>query len=255
MKTSGTQTPWGDFSLCSMDIILLELLRANSLRTRSEHSSQSAHTLHYVRTHPGTIAERNLISAKLARLCGDSTPHWVQTEKAQIPSWKVQLWSDPFLTWILPNPMVCNIHKTKWISMRQLPGNIYLVVIWLYVHPGIILIYLKMHLKDLITPNIYAPHWDGGGMHSICFFRASVRSLAGDISLTVKDIPFILLGDNAYIRGLSFLHISRKFNIWIWRPSWEFGFRTENGHHITQRLCLLKFDLKSCLHIYTSQIN
>jgi hypothetical protein len=41
------------------------------VRTRSEHSSQSAHTLHYVRTHPGTIAERNLISAKLARLCGD----------------------------------------------------------------------------------------------------------------------------------------------------------------------------------------
>jgi hypothetical protein len=57
------------------------------VRTRSEHSSQSAHTLHYVRTHPGTIAERDLISAKLARLCGDSRPHWVQTEKAEIPSW------------------------------------------------------------------------------------------------------------------------------------------------------------------------
>jgi hypothetical protein len=56
------------------------------VRTRSEHNSQSAHTLHYVRTHPGTIAERNLISAKLARLCGDSWPHWVQTEKAEIPS-------------------------------------------------------------------------------------------------------------------------------------------------------------------------
>jgi hypothetical protein len=53
------------------------------VRTRSEHSSQSAHTLHYVRTHPGTVAERNLISAKLARLCGDSRPHWVQTEKAE----------------------------------------------------------------------------------------------------------------------------------------------------------------------------
>jgi hypothetical protein len=62
------------------------------VRTRSEHSSQSAHTLHYVKTHPGTIAERNLISAKLARLCGDSRPHWVQTEKAEIPSgwdWEV----------------------------------------------------------------------------------------------------------------------------------------------------------------------
>jgi hypothetical protein len=56
------------------------------VRTRSEHSSQSAPTLHYVRTHPGTIAERNLISAKLARLCGDSRSHWVQTEKAEIPS-------------------------------------------------------------------------------------------------------------------------------------------------------------------------
>jgi hypothetical protein len=56
------------------------------VRTRSEHSSQSAHTLHYARTHPGTIAERNLISVKLARLCGDSRPHWVQTEKAEIPS-------------------------------------------------------------------------------------------------------------------------------------------------------------------------
>jgi hypothetical protein len=33
------------------------------VRTRSEHSSWSAHTLRYVRTHPGTIAERNLISA------------------------------------------------------------------------------------------------------------------------------------------------------------------------------------------------
>jgi hypothetical protein len=53
------------------------------IRTRSEHSSQS-HTLHYVRTHPGTIAERNLISTKLARLCGDSRPHWIQTEKAEI---------------------------------------------------------------------------------------------------------------------------------------------------------------------------
>jgi hypothetical protein len=46
------------------------------VRTRSEHSSQSAHTLYYVRTHPESrIAERNLISAKLARLCGDSRPH------------------------------------------------------------------------------------------------------------------------------------------------------------------------------------
>jgi hypothetical protein len=57
------------------------------VRTRSKHSAQSAHTLHYVRTHPGTITEWNLISAKLARLCGDSRPHWVQTEKAEIPSW------------------------------------------------------------------------------------------------------------------------------------------------------------------------
>jgi hypothetical protein len=57
------------------------------VRIRSEHSSQSAPTLHYARTHPGTIAERNFISAKLARLCGDSRPHWVQTEKAEIPSW------------------------------------------------------------------------------------------------------------------------------------------------------------------------
>jgi hypothetical protein len=56
------------------------------VRTRSEHSSQSAHTLHYVRTHPGTIVEQNLISAKLARLCGDCRLHWVQTEKAEIPS-------------------------------------------------------------------------------------------------------------------------------------------------------------------------
>jgi hypothetical protein len=31
------------------------------VRTRSEHSSQSAHTLHYVRTHPGTIVEQNLV--------------------------------------------------------------------------------------------------------------------------------------------------------------------------------------------------
>jgi hypothetical protein len=53
------------------------------VRTRSEHSSQSAHTLHYVRTHPATIAERNVIS-----LYGDSRPHRVQTEKAEIPSWK-----------------------------------------------------------------------------------------------------------------------------------------------------------------------
>jgi hypothetical protein len=37
------------------------------VRTRSEHSSQSAHTLHSVRTHPGTIAERNFISAKKKR--------------------------------------------------------------------------------------------------------------------------------------------------------------------------------------------
>jgi hypothetical protein len=64
----------------------LELSR-KVVRTRSEHISQSAHTLHYVRTHPGTIAERNLISAKLARFCGDSRLHWVQTEKAEIPSW------------------------------------------------------------------------------------------------------------------------------------------------------------------------
>jgi hypothetical protein len=60
------------------------------VRTRSEHNSQSARALHYVRTHPGTIAERNLISklgiAKLGILCGDSRPHWVQTEKAEIPS-------------------------------------------------------------------------------------------------------------------------------------------------------------------------
>jgi hypothetical protein len=49
----------------------LQESRHTRVRTRSEHSSQSAHTLHCVRTHPGTIAERNLISAKLARLCGD----------------------------------------------------------------------------------------------------------------------------------------------------------------------------------------
>jgi hypothetical protein len=60
--------------------------RTKKMEYRSEHSSQSAHTLHYVRTHPGTISERNLISAKLARLCGDSRPHWVQTEKAEIPA-------------------------------------------------------------------------------------------------------------------------------------------------------------------------
>jgi hypothetical protein len=42
------------------------------VRSRSEHSSQSAHTLHYVRTHPGTIAEWKLIAAKLARLCWDA---------------------------------------------------------------------------------------------------------------------------------------------------------------------------------------
>jgi hypothetical protein len=76
---------WGDFSLCSMDVYLnswepltqlaicskspcsiaissslqdaiyssppLQLSR-KVVRTRSEHSSQSAHTLHYVRTHP-----------------------------------------------------------------------------------------------------------------------------------------------------------------------------------------------------------
>jgi hypothetical protein len=38
------------------------------VRTRSEHSSQSAHTLHYVRNHPGTIAEWNLISANIAEI-------------------------------------------------------------------------------------------------------------------------------------------------------------------------------------------
>jgi hypothetical protein len=55
------------------------------VRTRSEHSSQSADTLHYVRTHPGTIAERNLISAKLARLCGDSRPHESKQKRLKSP--------------------------------------------------------------------------------------------------------------------------------------------------------------------------
>jgi hypothetical protein len=115
---------WGNFSLCSMDVYLellgastqlaicskslcsiaisswpylqdaifssppLQLSRKVVRPGSSEHSlSQSTHTLHYVRTHQGTIAERNRISAKLAKLCGDSRPHWVQTEKAEIPSW------------------------------------------------------------------------------------------------------------------------------------------------------------------------
>jgi hypothetical protein len=69
------------------------------VRTRSEHSSHSAHTFHYVRTNPGTIAERNLISAKLARLCGDSRSHWVQTEKAEIPSCRDSIHvNEPLLT-------------------------------------------------------------------------------------------------------------------------------------------------------------
>jgi hypothetical protein len=37
-----------------------KVVRRTRVRTRSEHSSQSAHTLHYVITHPGTIAERNV---------------------------------------------------------------------------------------------------------------------------------------------------------------------------------------------------
>jgi hypothetical protein len=88
--------------------------------TRSEHSSQSAHTLQYVRTHPGTIAERNLLSAKLARLCGDSRPHWVQTEKAEIPSWLI-FWNilvmfvTVYMLWLLSieiaglDPLACSI--------------------------------------------------------------------------------------------------------------------------------------------------
>jgi hypothetical protein len=101
---------WGDFSLCSMDIYFnswgplstqlaicskcsiaisswpylqdaisssppLQLSVQESsqsrVRIRSEYSSQSAHTLHYVRTHPGTIAERSLES-KQKRL---KSPH------------------------------------------------------------------------------------------------------------------------------------------------------------------------------------
>jgi hypothetical protein len=58
--------------------------------------------------------------------------------------------------------------------------------------------------------------------------RTSVRSSAGDTSLTVKDIPFIFLGDNAYIRGLCFLQISHQFNIRIsgYGGLLEFGFQT-----------------------------
>jgi hypothetical protein len=152
-----TPRGWGDFSLWSMDVYLnhwgpqlaicskspcsiassswpylqdaisssppLQLSR-KVVRTRPEHSSQSPHTLHYVRTHPGTIAERNLISAKLARLCGDSRPHWVQTEKAEIPSClkKVCVWRyDTAFTF--PQTSVC------WTWPRS-----HVVTLWLYIH-------------------------------------------------------------------------------------------------------------------------
>jgi hypothetical protein len=63
--------------------------------------------------------------------------------------------------------------------------------------------------------------------YSVRFFRACVgrshacvHSLAGDISLTVEDIPFFSLGDNAYISRLCFFQISCRFNSRIWWPSW-----------------------------------
>jgi hypothetical protein len=40
-----------------------------------------------------------LLREKLARLCGDSRPHWVQTEKAKIPSCKIRqynIWSPAY---------------------------------------------------------------------------------------------------------------------------------------------------------------
>jgi hypothetical protein len=88
------------------------------VRTRSEHSWQSAHTLHYVRTHLGTIAERNLISAKLARLCGDSRPHWVQTEKTEIPPWKtngtIRKCSPRAFQWMVMS--VCFDNRKFWVQ-------------------------------------------------------------------------------------------------------------------------------------------
>jgi hypothetical protein len=42
--------------------------------------------LHYVRTHPGTIAERNLISAKLARLCGEEIVEHIESKQKRLKS-------------------------------------------------------------------------------------------------------------------------------------------------------------------------
>jgi hypothetical protein len=60
--------PWGDFSLCSMDVYL--------------NSWGPLLSWQFILNHHAVL----LISTKLARLCGDSRPHWVQTEKAEIPS-------------------------------------------------------------------------------------------------------------------------------------------------------------------------